>query len=220
MIADTKRYNITLVNQPSPFVWFRVAKTGTRTVLKVLRESGAAFVSEEGHQLPLPKCGFQNYFKFTFVRNPYDRLISGWTNKVINGGSGGGLQGIKSPERLMNFDYFVDWLINQNPNEINIHYRPQALLVPPEVDFTGRTESIERDLQFVLSQVGLDVRQRIPHENSTGPRRINLMDIKSSTIKSINILYREDFERFDYPIFNGTQVRKNIFPKIVLGYAK
>ena len=92
--------------------------------------------------------------------------------------------------------------------------------MPPEVDFTGSTESIERDLQFVLKQVGLDVRQRIPHKNSTGPRRINLVDVKSSTIKSINILYREDFERFGYPIFNGTQGRKHIIPKIISGYAK
>ena len=202
--SSVQKYNITLIENPVPFVWFRVAKTGTRTVFKVLRQSSVTFKIENGHQLPLPKCSFRDYFEFTFVRNPYDRLISGWTDKVINGGSGGGIAKVKSPARLMNFDYFVDWLTDQNPTEINIHYRPQTLLVPLQVNFIGRTESIEQDLRFILQKVGLEPVRSIPRENCSGPKRLSLKDISIKTLDSIHKLYIHDFERFDYPIFGNS----------------
>lgn len=194
------RYNITSASQPTPFVWFRVAKTGTRTVLKVLRENSVVFEVEQGFHLPLLGYEYLGYFSFTFVRNPYNRLVSGWTNKVINGGTGGGLMRVKSPERLRNFNYFVDWLIDQDPAEINIHYRPQTLLVPERVDFIGRTESLASDLRFVLSRIGLDVDQDIPKENESGPPPLLLQDVSGRTLDTIHSLYRNDFERFGYPM--------------------
>jgi hypothetical protein len=94
-------YNITTGRRPSPFIWFRTAKTGTRTVLKVLRDEGVDFDIEQGFNEPAPRSAYADHFSFTFVRNPYDRLISGWTDKVLNAAPGGGLKAEKFPELLI-----------------------------------------------------------------------------------------------------------------------
>lgn len=199
-MSNVALYNITTGRQPRPFIWFRVAKTGTRTVLKVLRDEGVNFDIEQDFQTPAPRSIYSDHFSFTFVRNPYDRLISGWTDKVLNAAPGGGLKAIKTPESLRNFDYFVAWLVDQDPAAINIHFRPQSRLVPTKLDFIGQTETLATDLGLVLSRLGLQADRYIPRKNASGPRQLSMKDVTAATRDSINRLYSSDFERFGYAI--------------------
>ncbi|MHA7887747.1 sulfotransferase family protein [Roseicyclus sp.] len=197
-MADPALYNITTGRHPSPFLWFRVAKTGTRTVLNVLRVAGVRFDIEQGFHKPVSRSDYAHHFSFTFVRDPYARLISGWTDKVVNAAPGGALEAVECPERLLDFDQFVAWLSNQDPAAINIHFRPQSLLVPSEVDFIGRTETLARDLRFVLSRIGLQADRTIPRKNASGPPPLTIQDVTRDTRDRINRLYCGDFERFGY----------------------
>jgi hypothetical protein len=201
-MSDVVLYNITTGRRPSPFIWFRTAKTGTRTVLKVLRDEGVDFDIEQGFNEPAPRSAYADHFSFTFVRNPYDRLISGWTDKVLNAAPGGGLKAAKFPELLRDFDYFVAWLVDQNPAAINIHFRSQSLLVPAELDFIGRTETLARDLGLVLSRLGLQADRNIPRKNASGPPPLSMRDVTAGTRDCINRLYRSDFERFCYAMLD------------------
>lgn len=201
-MSDAARYNITTGCRPSPFIWFRVAKTGTRTVLNVLRDEGVGFDIEQGHHEPAPRSAYPEHFSFTFVRNPYARLISGWTDKVINEAPGGGLKAVTFPERLRDFDQFVAWLVDQDPAAINIHFRPQSFLVPAEVDFIGRTETLAHDLGAVLSRIGLQADRKIPRKNASGPSPLSMRDVTPRTRDSIDRLYRPDFERFGYAMLD------------------
>ena len=190
-----RRYNLTMISGSKKCIWFRIAKTGTRTVFRVLRESDVIFEIENGRNLPLPDG---DYFSFTFVRNPYSRIISAWTDKILNRGKGGGIERVTFPERLRNFDYFIDWVTDQNPFDINIHYRPQTLLVPYEVDFMGRTEKFESDLQYLMSILKIDRSRNIPRANMSGSERFSPRGISKSSLSKINAFYFQDFERFDY----------------------
>jgi hypothetical protein len=201
-MSDVMLYNITTGRRPSPFIWFRVAKTGTRTVLKVLRDEGVDFDIEQGFHKPAPRSAYADHFSFTFVRNPYDRLISGWTDKVLNAAPGGGLKAVKFPELLRDFDYFVAWLVDQDPAAINIHFRPQSLLVLAELDFIGQTEALARDLRLVLSRLGLQADRNIPRKNASGPPPLSMRDVTAGTRDCINRLYHSDFERFGYAMLD------------------
>jgi Sulfotransferase family. len=56
-------------------VWFVAPKCGTRTTLKACNNIGFKFPENIGRN-PLP----DSYdFSFSFVRNPYDRLVSAHT---------------------------------------------------------------------------------------------------------------------------------------------
>ena len=106
------------------------------------------------------------------------------------------------PERLRDFDQFVAWLLDQDPAAINIHFRPQSFLVPAEVDFIGRTETLAHDLGAVLSRIGLQADRKIPRKNASGPSPLSMRDVTPRTRDSIDHLYRPDFERFGYAMLD------------------
>ena len=195
---NPRLYTLTVASTPSKFVWIQVAKTGTRSVLAVLRQNVKVFELEESYRTPLQPRKYDQHFKFTFVRNPYDRLISGWMDKIVNGGDGGGVKDEALRDRLKDLDFFVDWLTNQDPADLNIHYRPQHLLVPEELDFIGRTETLTKDLALVLSHIGLSKGIPIPHRNKSGSDPALLRDAKPSTLDKVNRLLEPDFKRFGY----------------------
>lgn len=197
-MANQRLYTLTAASIPSKFVWIQVAKTGTRSVISVLRKNISTFDLEESYREQLPPAKYADHFKFTFVRNPYDRLISGWMDKIVNGAPGGGVRDEKLRERLRDLDVFVDWLTDHDPADLNIHFRPQTLLVPEEVDFVGRTESLTQDLRLVLSHIGLPKGISIPHRNKSGSDPVLLRDAKPGTFDKVNRLLEPDFKRFGY----------------------
>ena len=63
---------------------------------------------------------------FSFVRDPYARIVSGWHDKIVNRGPGGGNLKPDEREKLLNFGDFVHWVSQQDPVSINKHYRPSV----------------------------------------------------------------------------------------------
>src|SRR5688572_1984937 len=69
------------------FIWYRVAKVGTRSILAML---DAADVEHFDSDLRvesrwLYRLGrYRDYYRFAFVRNPWDRLVSSWADKVVD----------------------------------------------------------------------------------------------------------------------------------------
>lgn len=197
-MTEVPRYNITTGRAGCDFIWYRVAKTGTRSVFAALRDRDVSFDMENGFQRPVPAGKYAGHFSFTFVRNPYARLVSGWQDKIIRGAGSDDLLALR--ERLKDFDVFVEWLAGQDPATVDIHFRPQSLLVPAELDFIGRTETLEDDLRSVLSQTGLDGDHEIPHRNASGKAWITAERMRPATRAQINELFAGDFERFGYPM--------------------
>lgn len=74
-IPSTNQYNLTISHE-SKFIWFRVAKVGTRTILNHLRKSNVSLDVEHASFIHYPVKSYENYFKFAFVRNPWGRLVS------------------------------------------------------------------------------------------------------------------------------------------------
>jgi hypothetical protein len=198
-MGDANLFNMTIANGPSKFIWFRVAKTGTRSTLAVLRDQGAKFSLEQGYKVPYDSNDFFGYFKFSFVRNPYSRLVSAWQDKIVNGGRGGGKFEPGEREKLSSFDRFLDWVAGQDPVSINNHYRPQALLIPDKIDVIGRFENYGTDLFRIIREIGLPILDEIPHRN----RQLMPTGHSRWTKRQLDIVseyYRADFERFGYEV--------------------
>ncbi|HEY6633357.1 MAG TPA: sulfotransferase family protein [Rhizobiaceae bacterium] len=148
------------------------------------------------HDLGHPDC-----FRFSFVRNPYDRIISAYLDKIALGTKPRKrkLPGL-GPVGEISFRDFLLTLQRQKAARMNRHWRPQSLLISPRVklDFLGRFERFETDFAHVLERLGVEpaaITNRRGHKTSAAEHRDMIGPEEKALIDSI---YGEDFERFDY----------------------
>jgi hypothetical protein len=101
-----------------------------------------------------------SYFKFTIVRNPWDRLVSAF-HFLKGGGFGEADRAWAEAElgRHEDFDGFVRGWLNASNIWKWYHFRPQYHYMLEkhrviELDFIGRFESLESDFAWIAERVG------------------------------------------------------------------
>ena len=112
------------------------------------------------------------HFSFSFVRNPFDRLVSAYNNKL--------LELATIPERMkamglrhsMPFGDFLEVVASTRDDDLDVHLLPQSSilclngeLIP---NFIGHLETMQEDwvkLQQELSREGLPKLGRLPQKN-------------------------------------------------------
>lgn len=137
----------------------------------------------------------EDCFKFTFVRNPYTRVLSAYLDKVKTG---------KKIPALPDFYSFCKYL-DGGGLHANAHWAPQSslLLLPlHRFDFIGRMESLAQDMSVVGERLGFEA---AADDVRAGPKATNAdkllaehLDERSRLI--LNRLYARDFEAFGYPM--------------------
>ena len=142
---------------------------------------------------------YSTSFKFTFVRDPIDRLQSAFTF-LKNGGltqadrewAEANLAGYSDILSLI-----IDGLDKPAINR-QIHFRPQTdFILDPAgnllVDFVGRSERIEQDLQMVADRMGRPATlQRV---NSSGAA--HSLDMPEEALSRVRQLYARDYRFID-----------------------
>lgn len=108
--------------------------------------------------LTVTQAQFDAYFKFAFVRNPWDRLYS-IHRKLMSGDWKTGEYGIDAP---MAFDAFLERFAGDP------RLKPQTEFICDEngrvlVDFIGRFERLNEDFAIVCDRLGLG-HVTLPHE--------------------------------------------------------
>jgi len=102
----------------------------------------------------------RSFFRFTFIRNPYSRLLSCYLDRIKNmksrpyieliGGMG------KSTGYDPSFEEFITFICRQDVHAQNNHWRVQtadALCGLIDYDFIGRQEQFSVDLARLIHQV-------------------------------------------------------------------
>ncbi|MBM7333635.1 sulfotransferase family 2 domain-containing protein [Alloalcanivorax marinus] len=142
---------------------------------------------------------FKRFFKFSFVRNPWDRAYSAFS--YLRGG-GNGASDLKLQALLDRFDGYDDFLINGlNKGLLRNHilFIPQSFFVldanqNPMVDFLGRYENLEEDYKKIAEKLSLQT--DLPYFNRTREKKQ-----KYQCSESINIIaniYAQDVDVFQY----------------------
>jgi hypothetical protein len=140
-------------------IFIHVPKTAGSSIARALFEVESRHVPYFEYERANPKK-FRSYFKFGFVRNPWDRLVSAFF--FLRRGGMNELDRAWAEQNLAaysTFDAFVrEWL-----NEENImsfpHFVPQSFYLADTqgnlmVDFLGRYESLAADFAEVARRLG------------------------------------------------------------------
>ena len=141
--------------------------------------------TEIGRQL------FNSYFKFGFVRNPWDRVVSLYERT----------EPLQMKDK-MSFDQFVDWI--QYSSSTCIHSSPHRYQLDWFVDasgnmltdFIGKFERLETDWAFVAQKLG--IAEPLPHKRAN-PRSRHYTEYYNNRRREIIAKkFKVDIDNFGY----------------------
>lgn len=183
-----QRYNIYSSDEKN-FVWFRVYKAASSTTKEILVKNAPDLVQSRPGTLPKK---FNNHFKFAFVRNTWDRVVSCYFDKVV-------VQRIPEFKECFDkdFDFFVDYIDRLDVSRANSHLKLQTKLIPVhQLNFIGKLDTYSRDLAYVSSIIGLEY-EEIPHKLRTDHRHYSTY-YTPRTREIIAKKYKEDIDAFGF----------------------
>lgn len=158
--------------------------------------------AEQDLRMFLKAMDDRHFFRFTFVRNPYVRVLSCFIDKFADGPQRQRFRreiGLPEDGDVMLAD-FLSRLEGQEPCHMNRHWRPQSALIPSKslIDYVGRVERFDEDFGIVRDRLGIaDATQHVVTEHATHARhRMGMIGRKEKAL--IDRIYGEDFARFGY----------------------
>ena len=195
---DMKTNNKFLYTRFENLIWFVVPKTATRTMHTYFKEHKLDFPTERDNQGKLPN-DYNNCFKFVFVRNPWDRLLSTWKDKIVKQWSDEYHEDfhkwrIKRYEKYKNkeFNFFVKDVIPSGGR----HTELMCNLFDRNVNFIGRFENLEKDFNIICDKIGIP-RQELPHKNKSKHKHYTEY-YDDETREIVAEKYAKDIEYFGY----------------------
>ncbi|KAI9132426.1 sulfotransferase family protein [Acaryochloris sp. CCMEE 5410] len=127
---------------------------------------------------------YESYWKFCFVRNPWDRLVSCYSEKIKSdknffGETGSFVNGVhkgflkyKIFEANMPFSEFLKAVASIPDQEAEQHFRSQYTFLTDSseniiADFIGRFERLEKDFIYILDTLNASSALELPQSNKT-----------------------------------------------------
>ncbi|MBC7669228.1 MAG: sulfotransferase family 2 domain-containing protein [Gemmatimonadaceae bacterium] len=205
-----------IISHRHRFIFAAVPKTGTHSVRQALREQlgdedveqVGLFVDKRfpwedlaairhGHlslRQVRPYLGeevFSGYFKFAFVRNPFDRFVS-YCAFMLRGGD----DFQRRPRDMMRHFLF------EEPPEGHVLFQPQASLLVGEdgetllTDMVGRVENMQGAYDAICARLGIANR---PLDRVNGSQRGDYRPYYDQTlIDGVAARYAQDLDLFGY----------------------
>jgi len=180
-----KKYTFTFINEQLKIIYYDIPKCASSTI------RGTFF--NNNMSLANPQTDLKKYFKFTFCRNPFDRMVSNYSMFTQIGGRSKQIQQFNNNPIKLSFSEFVK-LACQHTNH---HWVPQYDFIRGyEIDYIGRLENMQQDFDIVCDKIGI-ARQQLPHINKSKHKHYTEY-YDDETRQIVAEKYAKDIEHFGY----------------------
>jgi len=161
-----------MINHKHKYIYIHIPKCGGCSVVR------PQYYTRFGHNLRNENFKYykdselrkNSQFSFTFVRNPWERLVSSY--KYLSNG-GNNPNDLKDYNNLFSkYGSFRNVILNWDESYLNqIHFKPQCDWICDNakniiVDFVGRFENLQNDYDAICDKIAIP-RQKLPHKNKT-----------------------------------------------------
>lgn len=183
-------------------LFIHVPKSAGRSVVRGLFDVQSVEHAPADWYQQLDPDKFERYFKFTVVRNPWDRAVSAYSY-LCQGGSAASAEDRLWSQFVKGFgsfdDFVCQWMTEENIRR-NALFTPQLLYLKDifgqmSMDFVGRFENLEEDFHAIASRLKIDA--ALPHLNQSRARSYqNSYSAESRAI--VERVYAQDIAQFGY----------------------
>lgn len=182
-------------------IFVHITKTAGTSVAKSLFGYLPYHYTARHYQLVYGANTFRNYYKFAFVRNPWDRLYSAY--RYLKAGGWNEQDKQWAQENLAAFDdfnHFVQHWLNEDNIKKHIHFKPQHEFICDRkgnimLDYLAYFETINDDFNFIAKKLGINA-QLGKHNTNPADSYISVYDdISRELVASV---YAEDIHLFGY----------------------
>lgn len=187
------------------FIYFNIEKVAQSTIFSKLEKEGIKLREIKSWKKHL----FKDSYKFAFVRNPYDRLVSCYENKVNNPPPKESFRGVflgfykyGKMHSKMSFEEFTRAVCKIPDSISDPHIRSQSEFICDKkgkklVNDIFRFENLKKDLKEVSKKIGIDISSDSIHENKTSRKKYQEY-YTPELIRLVGKRYARDLKNFNY----------------------
>ena len=190
------------------FIYFEVPKTGSASLLDIFAEYASITRLEGRYEF----LDYPDYVKCAFVRNPWDRILSCYLNKIKkdeNFENENFVNGVMRKFKKYNVFYagmpFNEFLtaVENIPDEIaDGHFASQYRRLVMDgkivINYLGRFENYKQEATRFLRMVGINNEIKFRRINRSRNRKLYQEYYDDETRKIVEKRYGEDIEYFGY----------------------
>lgn len=185
------------------FIFIHIPKNAGISIAKSLIGEQVGHMTALTFRAIFGKKNFEEYFKFTFVRNPFTRLVSAY-EFLQNGGYGpSDIKPVSIVRQYRTLEDFVLQYLSPTTAKALAHFRPQHHFICDSFDnimvnYIGRFEHLDTDYEYIREKTGIG--ESLKKINITKNKKQNKDDYynNSRVIQKVIEIYAKDFDLFEY----------------------
>lgn len=141
---------------------------------------------------------WQSYFKFSFVRNPWDRVISLWKSNYY-----------------YKTDNLFKFLLHYKPEKHEYSSPKYSDILDEDINFVGRFENLKKDFREVCDIIGIQDAE-LPHAEQRTRNHYSSY-YNNITANIVKYIFLEDIREYNYE-FTNISPNRNINLESKLAY--
>ena len=185
-----------IVSKKHKFVFIHIPKTAGTSIMHNFDHLGKRRKKIMFKKLNKKEC---NYFKFAFIRNPWDRMVSNY------------FYAIKSPKKKKMENLYKEFnscedFLNGFDKKID-EYKPLSLFSQCywlededgniKMDYIGKFENLPKDLKFICDKIKITPNTYLRHWNKSNHKHYSYY-YNDETVNKIAKIYKRDIELGNY----------------------